>query len=532
MAVTPEDLTNKTNNALSTALGTKPTRLPIPEFKPVKTSKEAYAKIAEYIPLQTEANVGIEQAKLNLDSDLAGAKYQAAQQSADDLKTKQAEIQLKKAEYPLPEFHPTQENALSLGSLFSLVSTMGVMLGSSGKMSAQNSLNAMTGMLKGWQTGRKDLYEKEAKEFDKNYKRIKDMHAELGQDLEDYYKLAPLQKEAAFAKLEEIARKAGASSIISEMRNKGNVDGIVKLYEGLGKQLNDVEIKRLEIQRQNQPSYQILTKPDGSVVIYDSKNPIATAREYGPESPEAKIFFGSQKLSAKTSVDKALKKGEFQAQAVGKIIGRAIDVDAASKVVAAVEFEDNLKDLQNSNIKLGNVPGLTVDVADKVNKFLLVTVPPDEKGERKFTRENLDQAYLALQNDKSFSALSDNSKIMAKKELNAVMSYLQTKYGNRAPVAEFRAAQTVLSRKQMTPTAYNVVVQDEIKGANDRMLGVGFQPQEIVTLKKHFATKKNELKLLTEGPSEPSATPITETSDNLTPDEKIELENLRKKLRK
>jgi hypothetical protein len=57
---------------------------------------------------------------------------------------------------PVPEFKPTQENALDLGAIFSMIGTMGVALGGSGKLSGMNALNAMNGMLQGYQQGRKD----------------------------------------------------------------------------------------------------------------------------------------------------------------------------------------------------------------------------------------------------------------------------------------------------------------------------------------------------------------------------------------
>lgn len=63
----------------------------------------------------------------------------------------------------------------------------------------------------------------------------------------------------------------------------------------------DARLKRLQ---QTQGNFQILQKADGSIVMYDPKNPVGTAIEYGPETAEAKKFFGSQKLGSK---DSALK---------------------------------------------------------------------------------------------------------------------------------------------------------------------------------------------------------------------------------
>ena len=241
MAVTPEELDTKTNNNLSTALGTTPTPLPIPKFQMPKTSQEALTKQAELVPLASQAEADVYQKQMDYDLGQKSAAAQASGQVYTGLKGKLDDQKRKEAEYEYPEFHPTQENALSIGSLFSLVSTLGVMLGGSGKMSAQNSMNAMTGILKGWQTGRKDLYDKEVKDFEKNFARIKQIRDDLRKDLEDYYKLAPYEKEAASAKLQEIAAKHGGDSIIKSMINRGDIQGIAKIYESASKLIEQKE---------------------------------------------------------------------------------------------------------------------------------------------------------------------------------------------------------------------------------------------------------------------------------------------------
>jgi hypothetical protein len=51
--------------------------------------------------------------------------------------------------------------------LFGLIGVIGASLGGAGKMSATTSLNAMGGMMKGWQEGRADLFKREKETFDK-----------------------------------------------------------------------------------------------------------------------------------------------------------------------------------------------------------------------------------------------------------------------------------------------------------------------------------------------------------------------------
>jgi len=83
-----------------------------------------------------------------------------------------------------------QETVADFSQLGGLVAIAGVMLGTSGKMSAQNVLNSMTGIMDGYKKGRTDLIANYQKEFDMNQKRmqsqVQQAQAELSVILEKY----------------------------------------------------------------------------------------------------------------------------------------------------------------------------------------------------------------------------------------------------------------------------------------------------------------------------------------------------------
>ena len=83
-----------------------------------------------------------------------------------------------------------QETVADFSTLGGLVAVAGVMLGTSGKMSAQNVLNSMTGIMDGYKKGRTDLIANYQKEFDMNQKRmqsqIQQAQTELSVILEKY----------------------------------------------------------------------------------------------------------------------------------------------------------------------------------------------------------------------------------------------------------------------------------------------------------------------------------------------------------
>ena len=180
------------------------------QFPFLKTEQAAKEKASE-------AKIKLESSKTALE---AGEKRKALEgvsaQNKADYET------YKKAEVEPPEFKPTQDNAMDLGALFSVIATMGVALGGGGKLSAMNSLNAMGGMLKGWQSGRKDLFAKEQAIFDKETTRIKTINDKLLKDLEQLQKLRVTDKDAALLKAAEIS--ATNPGIIAQQIESGRLD--------------------------------------------------------------------------------------------------------------------------------------------------------------------------------------------------------------------------------------------------------------------------------------------------------------------
>jgi hypothetical protein len=180
------------------------------------SSKEAKAyseKAAPLLKQQVEGEAELKKEEMLQQGRGFEAKAKAERGYQNIAKDLNKKAENKELAYPRPEFHPTKENAQSLGELFSLVATMGLMLGGSGKMAAQGSLDAMGGMLKGWQSGRKDLYEKELKEFDKEYKRIQDIRTDIQNHLQKGMQLAAIDKDASYAEYQQAAAISGASSI-------------------------------------------------------------------------------------------------------------------------------------------------------------------------------------------------------------------------------------------------------------------------------------------------------------------------------
>jgi hypothetical protein len=129
--------------------------------EPKLTSPDVYESAIE-----TERLNKIEQARVK--SELDTKRMEREADTARSLSQKY-ESQYK----DIPEFKPTPESKNELMGLFGLIGAIGAFGGGKSYGSALGAMNAMTGMLKGYQEGRKDLYEREKAQFDKNLQSIK-----------------------------------------------------------------------------------------------------------------------------------------------------------------------------------------------------------------------------------------------------------------------------------------------------------------------------------------------------------------------
>jgi hypothetical protein len=151
----------------------------------------------------------------------AKAMVEPTQKYVSDVQSAQQAYQQKKEAEPIPAFVPTRDSAEDLAKLFSFIGVMGTYLGrGGGKQAAMGAMSAMTGMMEGWQKGRKDLYEQEKVKFEKDFARMKKIHEDLTKDLQTAVQIAATNKELGQALATEAAARLG-SDIVTAKINKG-----------------------------------------------------------------------------------------------------------------------------------------------------------------------------------------------------------------------------------------------------------------------------------------------------------------------
>jgi len=142
----------------------------------------------------------IDQAKLAEKTE--GLKTKALQ----DYKTEQSNLidQHKKDIQEASPFAPTPESAKDVASLFALISVAAFGSGGKGKYAGMQTLASLTGAMKGYQEGRKDVYEKDIKAFEENLKVLKSHNDKVNALYEDAMKLLSTDKELGLQKIQEI----------------------------------------------------------------------------------------------------------------------------------------------------------------------------------------------------------------------------------------------------------------------------------------------------------------------------------------
>jgi len=193
---------------------------------------------AEYELLQRRGNDGTATATAQRDLALARGEREAREAAATQ---QRAELEAYRSRrVALPDFVPTQENAMSLGTLFGLVGVVGTLMGGKGQQSAIGAMNAMSGMMAGWRQGRADLYNRERQKYEQEMKRVQEQNAVLQRDFQDALNLMKTDLDAGLARAREAAARHGVS-IAGAAATRQGAEGIRNFLQGLRNSMMQLE---------------------------------------------------------------------------------------------------------------------------------------------------------------------------------------------------------------------------------------------------------------------------------------------------
>lgn len=156
---------------------------------------------------------------------------------------------------PYEEFIPSQNNISDMIGLFGIMSFIGASGGGEGKFAGVNALSNMGAAMQGYRMGKKDLFEKEMKEFEKNFNSTKAFNEQQREILRQGMESMAYDKELGMAQIRQAAARE-SGSVVDALIRKGQFEDAYKLAEARVKQLNDAEQKMIAMAQKQQTTSQ------------------------------------------------------------------------------------------------------------------------------------------------------------------------------------------------------------------------------------------------------------------------------------
>lgn len=219
---------------------------------------------AEYELLQRRGGDGTAAATARRDLTLATGEREAREAFASQQRAELERYRSRRIE--LPDFVPTQENAMSLGTLFGLVGVAGTLMGGKGQQSAIGAMNAMSGMMAGWRQGRTDLYNRERQKYEQEMKRVQEQNAVLQRDFQDALNVMKTDLDAGLARAREAAARHGVQ-IAGAAAVRQGAAGIQSFLQGLRSSMMQIEATQAR-QTSQAPIPRMVRDPDGETRFY------------------------------------------------------------------------------------------------------------------------------------------------------------------------------------------------------------------------------------------------------------------------
>jgi len=123
---------------------------------------------------------------------------------------------------PLPDFKPVKETIMSMATLSSMIALTGQALGNTGgRQSGLNAINSMTGLMSGYQQGRKDIQRQNQIEFEKNLQIMTAKQNQIQKEFEMAIKKMPYDLAGARADMEVSLAKVQSPVLQAAYRKQG-----------------------------------------------------------------------------------------------------------------------------------------------------------------------------------------------------------------------------------------------------------------------------------------------------------------------
>jgi hypothetical protein len=163
---------------------------------------------------------------------LKSMQSEESRQKSETNKAAEAKILSYEGQYskPAPDFKPSEESASGFAALGALLAASGAILGSGGKTSGLMAMNAVAGMMNGYNAGRKDLYEQERQKFEESMKSWEKNRALIKDAFDRAMKIAPTNLKLAQESLNRDLISLGQRPLAEMVQRSGPMPAAAAFY--------------------------------------------------------------------------------------------------------------------------------------------------------------------------------------------------------------------------------------------------------------------------------------------------------------
>jgi hypothetical protein len=227
------------NTALGTPQGVPASTDFLGSFKPPKSTSQAIEQEGQLIGEMAKATAAEGEAAAQAGVKKAELQAPILKQEAQAQKAALGEFKSAAEQMQDLEFKPTKESLMSMTGIASLTAIIGLMLGKTGGFSGQSAIDSMTGMMKGYQAGKADIFKQEQATFEKNMQAQKANLEKLKGKLDTALKVAATDRQAAESDISVMLAEIDSDFL----KAKYNREGLKGLIESVSK-LEDAMAKR------------------------------------------------------------------------------------------------------------------------------------------------------------------------------------------------------------------------------------------------------------------------------------------------
>jgi hypothetical protein len=225
------------------------------------------------IRAQTEAQIAATRAT---------REYEEAKrtQSKGETAAKEAREAAVYAEYkprltaPYESFKPTGDTASSLASLGLMIGMLGAMGGKKGLTSATGAMNAIAGMMTGYQEGSKEKYNKERQIFEENLKIAQQNHALIEKEFERAVKYAKYDLTGATNAMIKSSLARGDTTTAKSIETRGLMPTAADWTQGTRKILGPLE----DAKKKMYEAEEARVRAEGEVQARKAEKPTGTSQ--------------------------------------------------------------------------------------------------------------------------------------------------------------------------------------------------------------------------------------------------------------